>query len=318
MPLPPFTTPAPQPIFLPAMSSINAAPTPSPLPVQRKRSDGAESDASPAGPDETGEKKPAADFALPKLRLHIQDITHKGATVFLAAVEPATLLPSSVRTVLAHLYQTPARPDTHVPSTRSVTLILRPMDGVAYTHGLDLDDDHKEIHFNLNYVAAQPLSRRAHEISGVVVHELVHCFQYNGRGACPGGLIEGIADWVRLQAGLAPPHWKRPAPKDVGGANGKGGGGGWDGPDRWDAGYQHTAYFLDYLEGRFGSGTVRSVNEKLRTQRYEAKPFWTELVGRPVEQLWDDYKEAARHGNMKNGSEDLVTDEESSVEGAQT
>ena len=57
----------------------------------------------------------------------------------------------------------------------------------------------------------------------------------------------------------------------------------------WDRGYQHTAYFLQYLETRFGEGTVRRVNEKLRLHKYEAKPFWTELLGRPVEQLYGDY-----------------------------
>ena len=59
----------------------------------------------------------------------------------------------------------------------------------------------------------------------------------------------------------------------------------------WDGGYQHTAYFLEYLEGRFGEGTVRKINEKLRLHKYEPKPFWTELLGRPVEQLWGDYVE---------------------------
>ena len=44
---------------------------------------------------------------------------------------------------------------------------------------------------------------------------------------CPGGLIEGIADWVRLRAGLGAKHWKQEA----------------DG--KWDAGYQHTGYFLE-------------------------------------------------------------------------
>jgi hypothetical protein len=46
------------------------------------------------------------------------------------------------------------------------------------------------------------------EIEGVIVHEMVHAMQYTGNETCPGGLIEGIADWVRLQADLAPPHWK--------------------------------------------------------------------------------------------------------------
>jgi hypothetical protein len=46
------------------------------------------------------------------------------------------------------------------------------------------------------------------EIKGVLVHEIVHALQCTGKDTCPGGLIEGIADWVRLQSDLAPPHWK--------------------------------------------------------------------------------------------------------------
>lgn len=148
------------------------------------------------------------------------------------------------------------------------------MPGVAYTTSTELDTDHKEIHFSLSYISQiSPASRQAHEITGVLTHELVHCYQFNAQGTCPGGLIEGIADWVRLQCGLEPPHWKREAKGD------------------WDGGYQHTAYFLEYLEGRFGEGSVRRVNEKLRREKYHEKPFWTELFGRPVEQLWGDYKQ---------------------------
>ncbi|KAK4405191.1 hypothetical protein Sango_0525600 [Sesamum angolense] len=32
----------------------------------------------------------------------------------------------------------------------------------------------------------------------------------SGNGQAPGGLIEGIADFVRLKAGYAPIHWVRP------------------------------------------------------------------------------------------------------------
>ena len=86
-------------------------------------------------------------------------------------------------------------------------------------------------------------------------------------------LRTGVADWVRLQSDLAPPHWDRGAV-----------------PARWDVGYQGTAYFLEYLEGRFGEGVVRRLNEKLRKERYEEVAFWTELVGWPVERLFEDYK----------------------------
>lgn len=107
---------------------------------------------------------------------------------------------------------------------------------------------------------------------GVLVHELVHCFQHNGRGTCPGGLIEGIADWVRLRADLGAPHWRRDAV-----------------PDAWDQGYEKTAYFLDWLEGRFGDGTVRAINEALRVGRYEKKGFWEGLLGADIDTLWKEY-----------------------------
>lgn len=151
------------------------------------------------------------------------------------------------------------------------------MPGVAYTTGNDLDSDHKEIHFSLDYIhSAISSSRKSDEIMGVLTHEMVHCYQYNAFGTCPGGLIEGIADWVRLNTNLGPPHWKREA------------------TGKWDAGYQHTGYFLEYLEQRFGKGTIRRMNEKLRIERYNEKRFWTELCGRPVEQLWGDYAETLR------------------------
>jgi hypothetical protein len=215
----------------------------------------------------------APAFKVPKLRLEIRDLTHPAASRFLGAVNVSDCAAAAVRNVLCLLYTSPACPTTTVPPTRSVTLILRDMGGVAYTTGSDLDDDHKEVHLSLAYLARQSDARLGPEVTGVLTHELVHCFQYNGFATCPGGLIEGIADWVRLRCRLEPPHWKREA----------------DG--RWDAGYQRTAYFLDYLERRFGHGTVQRINEKLRIQRYEEKAFWTELLGRPVAQLWADYCE---------------------------
>jgi hypothetical protein len=167
-----------------------------------------------------------------------------------------------------------------------VTLVLREMDGVAYTAGSDLDGDHKEIHFSLGYIAGIPVERCTAEVTGVVTHELVHCYQWNALGTCPGGLVEGIADWVRLGCGLEPPHWQRRAVAD-----------------RWDAGYQHTAYFLDYLEGRFGKGTIRGVNQALRELKYKDEAFWTALLGVTVAQLWEDYRATFEEGVLKEGEE---------------
>ncbi|KAM7183781.1 Peptidase of plants and bacteria domain containing protein [Rhypophila sp. PSN 637] len=212
------------------------------------------------------------DFNQPKLRLEIRDLQHPGALKFLASVNAASLMSAAVRNVQRHLYRSPADVSTNPPGTRSVTVVLRDMDGVAFTTGKELDDDHKEIHLSLRYIhSVSPHSRLSDEITGVLTHELVHCYQWNARGTCPSGLIEGIADWVRLRCGLSPPHWKRET----------------DGT--WDKGYEHTAYFLDFLEQRFGPGTVRRINEKLRRNRYMGEEFWTGLLGFSIEKLWKDY-----------------------------
>ncbi|QSZ34059.1 hypothetical protein DSL72_005639 [Monilinia vaccinii-corymbosi] len=256
--------------------------------------------ASTPIPMSTSEEKPvstppkgeesikATKFPLPKLRLEIRDLNHAGSQTFLTAVVATEALPTAVQTVLTLLYESPHSPTTTIPPTRSVTLILRSMDGVAYTTGSELDNDHKEIHFSLDYINSIAPERKKLEIMGVLTHEMVHCYQYDGFSTCPSGLIEGVADWVRLNANLSPPHWK----KEAGG--------------KWDAGYEHTAYFLDYLEKRFGRGTIRKLNEKLRIERYEEKRFWTELCGRPVEQLWKDYTEHLE-AEKKKGEEKETT-----------
>ena len=107
-------------------------------------------------------------------------------------------------------------------------------------------------------------------------------------------MIEGVADWVRLNCNLSPPHWKREV----------------DG--KWDAGYQQTAYFLEYLEGRFGQGTVRRLNEKLRIERYDDKRFWAELLGKPVEELWQEY------GEKPNGRATVLVNKEEAIEAPKT
>ncbi|KAG9247778.1 plant basic secretory protein [Calycina marina] len=258
-------------VFTVPMSTRDPAPIPTPLPTT------------------TSQKPSTPSFALPKLRLEIRDLNHDGTQGFLIAVVASKALLTAVQSVLSLLYKSPTEHTTTVPGTRSVTLVLRSMEGVAYTTGSELDSDHKEIHFSLDYIhkSVAP-ALLAHEIMGVLTHEMVHCYQYNALGTCPGGLIEGIADWVRLNSGLSPPHWKR------------------EGTGKWDAGYQHTGYFLDYLEKRYGEGLVRKLNEKLRIERYKEKHFWTELCGRPVEQLWCDYRQKLEEESKKTEEEECL------------
>jgi len=91
-----------------------------------------------------------------------------------------------------------------------------------------------------------------------------------GLGTAPGGLIEGIADFVRLQAGFAPPHWK----------SGRG--------TRWDEGYEVTGYFLDWVEKNY-HGFVRGVNAILRDAKWDVGIFKL-ITCKDVDELWKEYR----------------------------
>lgn len=228
-------------------------------------------------------------FESVKLRLQLNDLSHEGSSIFLSNIKGNEDLEEQVQNVLNLLYT----PDCHRPGTRSVTFILREGPGVAYTTGIELDEDHKEIHFDLNYIK-RPNADPRYEMLGVICHELVHCFQWNAEGTCNGGLIEGIADWVRLRAGLAAKHWKQ----EAGG--------------EWDGGYQHTGFFLEYLENRFGPGTVRKINGCLRKGEYDEEKMFGECCeGHKVKSLWKDYaddlkkKEESKH-EVTTGAKDEI------------
>ncbi|KAI9374950.1 hypothetical protein BJX61DRAFT_531929 [Aspergillus egyptiacus] len=255
----------------------------------------------------------------PKFRLHIEDLRHPASRFFLSLIpDLASTLETALSNIIQYLYTPPTAPSTAaagrkpastfeacVPPTRSVTVLLRDIGGVAYTTGKELDNDHKEIHVSLPYVQhcrskSDPLA----ELVGVITHELVHCYQYAAPRAsldgkpdgslpvAPGGLIEGVADFVRLKAGLDPPHWNRPSSAK-------------ERPEKWDTGYQHTAYFLAWLEDvHIGKGAVGLLNDRLRRVGYigEGKSndrknhegesregFWQALFGSEVDELWEEY-----------------------------
>ncbi|XP_075672745.1 uncharacterized protein LOC142642288 [Castanea sativa] len=139
-----------------------------------------------------------------------------------------------------------------------VSLFIDDRDGVAFT-------SNNEIHVSARYINGYSGNVKP-EITGVLYHESTHIWQWNGNGrSTPGGLIEGIADYLRLKAGYAPSHWVKP---------GQG--------DRWDQGYDVTARFLDYCNG-LRNGFVAELNKKLRNG-YSAN-FFVELLGKNVDQL---------------------------------
>lgn len=267
------------------------SPAPSPQPSQAPASlESAETSSPPAPSPSSSSSSNPPQFPTPKLRLELRDLSHDSTQLFLDNFRCAADVSNLVQTVLHLLYTVdyksdhagtttstaPTRPapsKPEIPQTRSVTLIVRTMGGVAYTTGIDLDDDHKEIHLSLQYIAhtRRALYPARQELLGVVCHELVHCFQWAANGTAPGGLIEGIADWVRLNAGFVPPHWSK---------NTNGG---------WDRGYQNTGYFLDWIEKTKGKGSVYRINQALCKKDYDQGKFWTDLFGQGVEDLYAEY-----------------------------
>lgn len=253
-------------------SSSPPAPQSSALPPSHPYNTSNDRDTSPIeGFEQVSISQKVTPQRKPLLRLEIRDLSSDGARAFLRLVHASKTIEHAVHTVLNLLYA--GLNKSCIPPTRSVTVVLRDMDGVAYTTGIDLDDDHKEIHISTKYIEHVSESRQKEEIVGVITHEMVHCWQHSALGTAPSGLIEGIADWVRLKAGYAPPHWARHTDCD------------------WDAGYERTGYFLEWLEQEHGEDVVRRINEALRGCKYDADKLWQNCCGKSVKKLWEEYKE---------------------------
>ncbi|KAJ4837473.1 hypothetical protein Tsubulata_013186 [Turnera subulata] len=152
-------------------------------------------------------------------------------------------------------------------NVQKVSIFIDIMDFVAYA-------DNNEIHVGNNYIGNYTGDVKT-EITGVLYHEMTHIWQWDGNGQTPGGLIEGIADFVRLKANYVPSHWVQP---------GQG--------DKWDQGYDITARFLDYCNS-LSNGFVAELNKKMRSG-YSAQ-YFVDLLGKNVDQLWSEYK--AKYGH---------------------
>jgi len=208
--------------------------------------------------------KQGHSVSLPELHLTVHLLAHEGAHTFFRHFRDASdLLIKSIDCVISILYM---NNEASVPVPRSVNLIVRPFDGVAYTTSHSLDSAHKEIHLSSKYISGKD----ADEIRGVIVHEMVHVYQYNGSDSAPSPWIEGVADFVRLRVGLGAKHWsQKPG-------------------DKWDASYDKTALFLDWVEKQY-PGFVASVNLRLDKEEWKEEMFKEHCAGLDVQELWKAY-----------------------------
>ncbi|XP_077216774.1 uncharacterized protein LOC143851289 isoform X2 [Tasmannia lanceolata] len=134
-----------------------------------------------------------------------------------------------LKTASAFIWQTFRQGEGDRKSVQHVSTFIDTIDTVnviAYT-------TNNEIHVSASHIESYSGDVRT-EITGVLYHEMTHVWQWNGANQAPGGLIDGVADFVRLKAGFAGSDWV------------KAGGG-----DSWDQRYVVTARFLDYCNSRF-------------------------------------------------------------------
>ena len=135
---------------------------------------------------------------------------------------------------------------------------------------------------SLSKIEFGPLSVGAAVTASYSTHEVVHLFQHSPTNGTTqtSGVIEGIADWVLVQMGYHTAANQRPT------------GGG----TAWDAGYDTTAFFFDWIERTAGGGTpgfVRALNQSLNTATWSSSVITSlNVQGKTVDQLWTDYKAA--------------------------
>ncbi|MED6183413.1 hypothetical protein PIB30_037682 [Stylosanthes scabra] len=157
--------------------------------------------------------------------------------------------------------------NNNVAAVNKVTITVENIDGVAFATSDNI------IHVSAGYIERYPGRDIKADITGVIYHEIVHILLSNGNNTVqpPSGLVEGMADFVRLRAGYVADSW---APVGVG--------------FKWDQGYEVTAYFLDYCES-IRVGFVADLYKLIMQNGYN-ESYFQGLLGMPVSQLWTNYK----------------------------
>jgi hypothetical protein len=199
------------------------------------------------------------EVCSPEITLQNDDPNGAGAP-FDEAVPDAEALMLEITTELCEiLYRSPDEPRT----PDSITLHVYSFDGVANAGGENINLSTRHL---ANYDGAALLE----EITGVLVHEATHLYQYNDG---PGGLIEGIADYVRIEAGHHSLNRRNP------GGN-------------WDDGYTTTGFFISWLDDHYPDFGYR-LNLALSRDDNEAwsEQVFEELTGKSVDTLWQEYQD---------------------------
>ncbi|KAL8553381.1 hypothetical protein ACS0TY_001890 [Phlomoides rotata] len=124
-----------------------------------------------------------------------------------------------------------------------------------------------------------PRSNSKFYFTSMLYHEMTHVFQWHGEFTAPGGLTEGIADYVMVKSGI---YEKEKYTKPGTG-------------QKWDEGYGVTGRFLEYCDS-LRPGFTAALNKKMRNTYSDN--YFQELLGKKLDQLWRDYKAKYGNGNI--------------------
>ena len=151
-----------------------------------------------------------------------------------------------------------------------VTIVIKPMDGVAYTVGTNI------------FASADWLQKEINgEAVGALIHEAVHVVQqYGPHARNPGWLVEGCADYIRWfkfepQTHGADLVWLRRHGKNFS-------------PHYHDS-YRVTANFLNWVTEKYDGEIVAQMNAAMRAGQYE-EGLWKKFTGRTVAELGAEWK----------------------------
>jgi predicted alpha-1,2-mannosidase len=151
-------------------------------------------------------------------------------------------------------------------------VILRPMDGVAYTAGTTVDANSEWLQ-----------SEIGREAIGSLVHECVHVVQQYGRNGYvnnPGWLVEGMADYVRWfkyepQSHGADIVWMRRQHHFH---------------PHYDDSYRISANFLDWTSRKYDENLVTQLNAAMRNGNYR-DDLWKQCTGKPLMELGAEWQQ---------------------------
>jgi basic secretory peptidase family protein len=237
--------------------------------------DAATPDGGPSGTPDAAVDTAFDEVCTPGVTLVLEDTDEYRIGLFTDAMtdDPTATVQEIGRNVCQILY----RAASEVRNATHLELIIRYAPGeVAWKSGdgADITVMISTDHMKNVYEQGRDLAK---EIKGILFHEMTHMYQQDDsdRDGVDLGLIEGIADYVRILAGYTPEG----AGPNPGGS--------------WHDGYTTTAFFLIWLDEEYPDFVYRLNLSMDNTDGIDwSEESFRDLTGKSADELWEDYADS--------------------------